>query len=222
MVIRSRTDVSVLLISGNEKYQAPQLKRFGKYLVTGAGIDRGRVAYLSGRVQTNEEILAATKTFVDNARAFRDSQKPETGHYLVVAYHGHGLPEGFCPDGTPACYSELVHAIGFDFSLLFINNCCYSGAAIDVFRDCGVLPSFGSVIASTRPYKKSYGSVFLEELVASWKQGKEFRRQKMHVIIGVDDSPQGSHDQSFPRFRTYTQLPTRSGISLDHALYPVR
>src|SRR3989338_9438146 len=120
MVTRSRTDVSVLLISGNEAHHARKLKRFGKYLVTGAGIDRGRVAYLSGRVQTNEEILAATKTFVDNARAFRKSQEPGTGHYLVVTYHGHGLPAGYCPDCTPASYYDLVDAVGFDFSFLFI------------------------------------------------------------------------------------------------------
>ena len=198
------------------------MKNFGKYLVTGAGIHRGRVAYLSGVAQSNKEILAATRTFVDNARTFKDSQEPGTEHFLVVAYHGHGLPEGYCPDGTPASYYDLVDTIGFDFSFLFINSCCYAGAAIDAFRNCGVLPSFGSVIASSRSYKPSYGAVFLEELVASWKERKEFRRNKIYVVINDERGSRPVEDSSLSNFRTYTQIPTRSGISLDHILYPMR
>ncbi|MEK6867597.1 MAG: hypothetical protein AABX98_02125 [Nanoarchaeota archaeon] len=223
MVTKSRTDVSVLLISGNEAYHAPQLRRFGRYLVTNAGIDKGRVVYLSGAVQSNNEILAATKQFIDNAKALRDAQKPGTGHHLVVGYHGHGFPSGFCPDGTPTSYYNLVHIIGFDISFLFINNSCYSGAAVEAFRECGLLPSFGSVIASTRSYKPSYGTIFLEELVASWKQGKEFRRQKMRLLI-ENEQPIStpSNASPFSQYKTYVQIPTRAGISLDHVLYPVR
>ncbi|MBI5002302.1 hypothetical protein HZC31_02875 [Candidatus Woesearchaeota archaeon] len=219
MVSGLRENISVLLISGNEIHHAPQLKRFREYLVTNAAIDPGNIVHLSGRKYHNEQILEQSRSVIHDAREKRDTRGQG---FLVVAYHGHGLPSGICVDGTPVSYYALADALGFDMSFLFINSCCYSGAAIDAFRACGLLPSFGSVITSSRSYKPSYGAVFLEALVDSWKEGKEFRRRKMYVLIKDETEKAQADTEKFPKLRTYAQIPTRSGISLDHILYPMR
>ena len=217
--MQNRKDISALLIAGNEPHHHLQLKTFQRYLTSAARVPASRMMYISGQKKGNSQVLDLANEFVLDARRYRE--KTGTAHHLLVVYHGHGLREGFCPDGTPASYFSLVDTVGFDFPFLFVNSCCYAGQAIETFRDCKVLPSYGSVLASSVFYKPSYGAVFLDALVASWKEKQEFRRKKLYVVIHDDSFPVIQNDSpSSPRFRTYAQIPTRAGISLDFLFYP--
>ena len=217
--MQNRKDISALLIAGNEPHHHLQLKTFQRYLTSAARVPASRMRYISGQKKGNSQVLDLANEFVLDARRYRESTG--TMHHLLVVYHGHGLRQGFCPDGTPVPYHSLVDTIGFDFPFLFVNSCCYAGQAIDTFRACRVLPSYGSVLASSVSYKPSYGAVFLDALAASWKNEQEFRRKKIYVVIHDDSSPAVKNaPASIPPLRTYTQVPTRAGISLDFLFYP--
>ena len=116
-MVTFRKDVSVLLISGNEERYFPELKVLADHIIADARIHPSHLEYLSGRMHTNDILLEHVDDFVHRVR---ERQKPtDYNHHFVLVYHGHGLPVGFCPDGTPASYQELADIIGFDLPFLF-------------------------------------------------------------------------------------------------------
>ncbi len=210
-MVQFRKDVSALLISGNEERHFNELKKFADYLIATAGVHPSCVEYLSGRMDQNRNIMEHVDDFVHRARERRANEP------FVIAYHGHGLPSGFCPDGSPTSYQDLVDAVGFDVPFVFINSCCYAGKAVEVFRDCRLLTRWGSVIAGSRSYELSYGTLFLDALLKSYEQKQPFRRKKISELR-LAEIPQFPEDMS-ERTRFYTQHPTRLGICLDSLLY---
>ncbi len=124
---------------------------------------------------------------------------------------------------THFSYERLADTIGSKLPFIFLNNSCYSGGAILTFAKKGLLPQYGSVIASTQPYQKSYGVVFLDEFTRSLRERKLFRRKKLLTRAYAEQPVQsGMSASSARKIVPVSQSPTRYGINLDYLLYPTQ
>jgi|SRR3989344_7048646 len=224
-----------LLIAGDEERHVNASIQFRNYLTNEAKFKLDRIwAFVDGETYY---VLDKVRYFLEEAKA-KNPNKP-----VVIAYNGHGVEGGITPStlgqNSFISYEDLGSQLcHHDGGILFINNCCFLGSCIPVFRDMGILPKRGSVITSAGRKQESYGEHFqntVQEFLLQkksyqnrkivvkprlrYKTGIEFHKQKFNPVTGKWENT-GKVRYDYRTAPAITQHPQRCGLDLDHLLFP--
>ncbi|MEK6983756.1 MAG: hypothetical protein AABX33_04240 [Nanoarchaeota archaeon] len=165
-------DTYALLIGANEPRFADATAKFRIFLLNELGYNPNRISMILG--SEDEYILGKTALFFERLK--RESQNGNA----VILYCGHGGQGTFYPHGRSLSYRDWARFIDHEGNFVFINESCYSGSAIDSFREIGLLPDRGLVITSCARNEKSHGTTcFLDKLIECYLDGEVFRRKKI-------------------------------------------
>lgn len=166
----NQRDTHALLISGDEPRFFGDVLKFQRFLLEELNFDPNQVRIIF--CTTGRQLMEQTGSFFENLR-------DEQPHNVVMLYAGHGGPEGFFQNRFQLAYEEWGRLITHDGDFVFINDSCYSGSSIDAFVRLGLLPQKELVIASSRADEKSYGGIFLEDLIQSYRNNQPFKRTEL-------------------------------------------
>ncbi len=220
-----------LLIAGDEERFVKEIDNTRNYLLNEAGFDHKKTWTCNH--STNESVLKTIERFVQEINATENQD-------AVVVYSGHGLRGSFCPHPeNPISYQHLARTFKeMTGRIIFINYSCHSGSAIPVFREFGLLPKRGSIIASAKSTELSYNGFLQKELLDSFRQRKPYKKKEITVRpatkykTGIE-----LHEERINpltgKFETtekitydwktspaIVQHPQRCGLDLDHLLFP--
>ena len=248
------------LIAGNEYSEARKPYRFDEeiiryyhYMVYETKFDPSRVRLISARYSERDSILEELNKFFENVKVV----DPEGD--IILIYTGHGNVGRISPELAirivdPRCdggeiykprkgitYKELGDLIKqHEGRFLFINDCCYSSTAIDIFKELKLLPERGLVIASSQNDELAY--TFYDKLLRCYRKNKPFRRRKIgteetspipvvkfyrkykrskKIISDVIDHIDYRSRVVKSKFKINGEIqhPVRCGISLDYLLF---
>lgn len=163
----------VTLIVGNEHRFVEPMAKVEKYVRRECKIPKQHVTTLLSAYLERQRIL---DTIWDAAEKARRRKAP-----LVVVYCGHGYQGGFCPNGGDIQYEDVA-VVMREVPFMFVNSSCYSGSSIDLFKERGLIPEHGSIIADApRDMESSAGRIFLNDVVESWRAGRPFMKRKRRL-----------------------------------------
>lgn len=225
-------DTPALLVAGNRIEFIETAVDCTQYLINEAGFNPIKI-WTHCDLTSNEETVERIGSFFQRINA----ENPEQD--AVMIYFGHGLNGGFypCSENNPIYYDRLAELITHKGNILFINYSCYSESCIPPFRDSGILPNRGSVIASADSTELSKGKVFHRSLLNAFRQRKPYREREIetepekklltHEIqklmvnpLTEKWEPVGEKIPEYLIFPAIYQHPQRCGLDLDHLLFP--
>lgn len=237
-----------LLIAGDEPRASEETEEFQRYLIDEANFNPRMVQTMFVRAYNDYYLLDQVK----NSLWIANTKAPNEPKVLI--YCGGGAEGGICPV-TKDSYANITYAplnrhiryekLGGLFCdeerVLFINNCPYSGSAIPIFTNLGILPKRGSVIASAGSKELSSGESFQNTLIDAFRQRKPYRKrkilfrpetryekriatleQKFNPVSGRwENKGEKIVEHWYKTSPAITQHPQRCGLSLDHLLFPL-
>lgn len=172
-------DIPTLLISGDESRFGDSVLKFQNFLVDEANFNPDIIRIIFCTYLGNRYIVEETQMFFDKLK-----RQGNNGN-VVSAYFGHGGKGGFWPSDVSLTYQEWGRLINNDGDFIFINESCYSGSSIPALRQIGLLPKKALVIASSQENEYSYGDLFSDDLIESYRNRQPFRKRKI-VVSSID------------------------------------
>ncbi|MBI5397834.1 hypothetical protein HZB03_00055, partial [Candidatus Woesearchaeota archaeon] len=165
-----------LLLSGDENRFAEEALRFQEYLVHEAKFDPSHIGIVFCTYAGTQYLLDETQAFFTRVRG----EKPKAD--VVVLFTGHGGKGSFFPNRSALGYRDMAQLIAeHRGGVLFLNESCYSGSSVKAFED---VPALGKrqVITSSQEDELTYGGIFLDRLVASYRWRLPFRRRTIGTV----------------------------------------
>src|SRR3989344_6024865 len=223
-----------LLIGGNEQQHVDATMQFRNYLTDEAKFNPERIwVYVDG---DHYSVLDKVEHFFQEAKSKAPNQP------AVIIYNGHGNKGTFSPSASgqnsQIPYQKLGQLCNREASVLFINNSCHSGSAISIFEDLEILPTKGSVVASSDAQEVSMGSHFQYLLLDAMRNKRPFAKEEIKCYrnlfeysrsgitrlmfvyekLLIERREELNPERIHGTLILHIQHPQRSGLSLDHLL----
>jgi len=217
-----KTERHAILICCNERRFVANVEEFNSYLVEEAKFDPQRIKVVEAQ-PCDGNMVAEVKLFfgcLTDEKSIND---------VVILYAGYGEREGLKPNKNIIPYDDFGRLIHNHGRFIFINYSCYAGASIDAFKRLRLLPRKGLVLAASRRNENSLDPCFLDDILESYRNGKQFRKHVLEryleetyqrtVIDPRMDYPMNVEYQTVTKMVHNVQHPERSGIPIDYLLF---